>query len=122
MILSFLVIVADDEQSNNQNNQIKLIGQTSFLGQLNQNITAFSQNDHAFYPECLQNLEDKIKINKRESCDQFSQIFVGPKSKTIIARNFNNDVIIKNSRTGAGGDGEFKLKHIFVNLNLFDEN
>ena len=117
MILSFLVIVADDRPLNNQNNQIKLFGQTSFVGQFNQNITAFYQNNHALHPKCLQNLEDKIKINKKESCDLFAQNFADPKSKTIIARNFNNDVITKNSRTGSGVDGEFKLKQIFVNLN-----
>lgn len=111
------MIVADDRQLNNQNNQIKLFGQTSFVGQLNENITAFYQSDHALHPECLQNLANTIKINKKESCDQFSQNFADPKSKTIIARNFNNDVITKNSRTGAGGDGEFKKSTFFVNLN-----
>ena len=122
MIFSFLVIVADDRQPNSQINQIKLIGQTSFVGQLNQNVTAFYQNNHALHPKCLKNLEDKFQIIKKESCDQFSQKFADPKSKTIIARNFNTDVITKNSRNSAGGDGEFELKHIFVNLNLFDEN
>ena len=105
------MIVADDRQLDNQNQtQIKLVGETSFVGQLGQNLTAFLQENHAFYPECLPNLTDENKVKTTESCFQFSHDFANPKSNTIVARNFNDDVITKNSRSSAGVDGKLITK------------
>ena len=100
------MIVADDRQLNNQNQtQIKIVGETSFIGQLNQNLTALFLENYALHPDCLPNLNNGNEIIKTESCDQFSKDFANSKSKTIVARNFNDDVITKNSRTSAGVDG-----------------
>ena len=61
---------------------------------------------HVFHPDCLLKLNNGSEIKITESCDQFSKDFANPKSKTMIARNFNDDVITKNSRTGVGVDGK----------------
>ena len=101
------MIVADDRQLNNSNHtQIKIIGETSFVGQLNQNLTAFFLENRALQPNCLPNLNDGSEIKKTESCYQFSEDFANSKSKTSVARNFNDDSIAKNSRTSAGIDGK----------------
>ena len=56
-LFSYLVIVPDDRNLNESDYQIKLIGETSFVGQFNQNLTAFFQKNHSVNPECIQNLE-----------------------------------------------------------------
>ena len=112
------MIVANDRQLNNQNQtQIQIVGETSFVGQLNQNLTALFLENYA-HADCLPNLNNGNEIIKTESCDRFLKDFVNSKSKTIVARNFNDDVITKNSRTGADVDGKFISERFFVNFYL----
>ena len=110
-----MVIVPDDQNFNDKTYQLKLVGETSFVGQLNQNLTAFFQKNHSVYPECIQNFENGNQNIITESCDQFARKISQSNSKTMISRHFQNEVMNPNSRTSAGVDGVFEFKSRFVN-------